>query len=334
MKVALVTHPSSYAHVGPAGHPERPDRLDAAVAGVEQSGLDVIRVEAEAASDQELEAIHSQRFIADLREFCEAGGGRIDADTYAVPGSWEAAVHAAGAGRSAVDTLEREVADVAFVAVRPPGHHAEASRAMGFCLLNNVAITAAHLADASQRVAVVDWDVHHGNGTQRSFYADDRVLYVSVHQSPWYPGTGWIDETGVGAGAGFTVNVPMPARAGGPEYTEAMTRVVVPILEQYEPDWLLVSAGYDGHHRDPLALIDLTEDDYASMATMLADVVPARRTVFLLEGGYDLDAVSDSVAATLQGHGETTPRRGSGFSKRATPIDQVVETLSPYWDLV
>jgi acetoin utilization deacetylase AcuC-like enzyme len=334
VRVALITHPSSYQHVGPAGHPERPERVTAAIAGVEAAGLEVVRVQAEPAGLDDLLTVHEAGFITDLERFCSRGGGAIDADTYAVAGSWEAALSAAGAGPTAVAALDGGDADVAFVVVRPPGHHAEAGRAMGFCLFNNIAITAAALAEAGQRVAIVDWDVHHGNGTQQRFYADPNVLYVSIHQDDWYPGTGRLDEVGEGEGRGYTVNLPMPAGAGGQEYAEVMGRVVVPVLEQFGADWMLVSAGYDAHHRDPLAEISLAEEDFAAMAADLSRMVPGGRTVFHLEGGYDLDAVQGSVAATLAGHTGTFPVRGVGLAGAADSINQIVETLSAHWDVV
>ena len=207
---------------------------------------------------------------------------------------------------------------------------------MGFCLFNNVAVTAAELVESGGRVAIVDWDVHHGNGTQHAFSADPRVLYVSMHQHPFYPGTGWLDEIGEGDAAGTTVNLPMPRGSGGGTYAEALTRVVLPVVEQFEAEWLLVSAGYDAHRLDPLAELDLVEADYALMASALAPLFPDHRAIYFLEGGYDLGAMRDSVTATLNGHA------GLGIESKTAPeeadpagpfIDQIVETLSPYWDL-
>jgi len=336
VRAALVTHPSSLEHRGPPMHPERPDRIGAAVDGVKQSALTVVPLSAEPVDREALLEVHDEALVDALEEFCARGGGAIDADTFVVSASWEAALNAAGSGAIAVRALQTDAADVGFVAMRPPGHHAERARAMGFCLFNNVAITATGLAGAGQRVAIVDWDVHHGNGTQSAFASNPDVLYVSLHQHPFYPGTGWLDEIGSGAGTGMTVNLPMLAGSGGAAYEAAFARVVVPIVEQFDPDWLLVSAGYDAHRHDPLAGIELVEGDYAVMASALAPLVPPRRTVFFLEGGYELEAVQESVSATLDGHAGALPllkaepgARGSG----QRTLDQIVETLGPYWDV-
>ena len=333
MRVGLVTHPSSLEHRGPPSHPERPDRVAAAVAGVEQSSLNVVPLTAEPVAGADLLRVHDPAFVAALQAFCAEGGGAIDADTYAVEASWQAALNAAGAGATAIEALRTGKADVGFIAMRPPGHHAEKARAMGFCLFNNVAIAAASLTAAGERVAIVDWDVHHGNGTQDLFSSDPDVLYVSIHQHPFYPGTGLAHEIGLGRGVGTTINVPMPGGAGGAAYREAMSRVVLPVVEQYAPDWMLVSAGYDAHAADPLAGIRLLEGDYASMASGLAPQVPPQRTVFLLEGGYDLAAVRDSIAATLDGHAGVLKPAAEGELAGSVGIGQIVETLAPYWDV-
>ncbi len=335
MRVALVTHPSSFDHRGPPQHPERHERVSAAVEGVEESSLTVVRVTAEPVERRSLLEVHEASFVDALERFCAGGGGAIDADTFAVGASWPAALNAAGAGAAAVRSLRSDSADVAFLAMRPPGHHAERGQAMGFCLLNNVAVTAAELARAGERVAIVDWDVHHGNGTQRIFAAESDVLYVSLHQHPFYPGTGLPTEIGQGAARGTTVNLPMRAGADGLMYAEAFARVVIPIIRQFEPDWMLVSAGYDAHRSDPLAEIELVEGDYAWMAGALNTLIPKQRTVFFLEGGYDLDALRGSISATLNGHaglgGTEPPANGSEPTNRV--LSQIVETLAPYWDL-
>ncbi len=334
MRVALVTHPSSLGHQGPPQHPERPARIAAAVEGVERSGLEVVRTPAEPVERPALLAVHDRGYVDALEEFCARGGGAIDIDTYAGPRSWEAALNAAGSGATARRALERDEADVAFVAMRPPGHHAERDRAMGFCLFNNIAITAAELTEHGHRVAVVDWDVHHGNGTQNVFAATAEVLYVSIHQHPFYPGTGWMDELGVGDGKGTTVNLPLPGGSGRLVYEQAFRRIVTPIVDQFNPDWLLVSAGYDAHRADPLAGMQLEDEGYSMMSSALAPLVDRGRTVFFLEGGYDLDAVRNSVAATLDGHAHPKPLPGGADDRALDPtIDQIVETLAPYWDV-
>ena len=335
MRVALVTHPSSLDHRGPPQHPERPERVSAAVKGVEESSLTVVRVAAEPVARRSLLEVHEASFVNALERFCADGGGAIDADTFAVGASWDAALNAAGAGAAAVRALRSDSADVAFLAMRPPGHHAEHGQSMGFCLLNNVAVTAAELARAGERIAIVDWDVHHGNGTQQLFAAESDVLYVSLHQHPFYPGTGLATEIGEGAAKGTTVNLPMRAGVNGIIYAEAFARVVIPIIRQFEPDWMLVSAGYDAHRSDPLAEIELVEGDYHWMAGALNTLIPKQRTVFFLEGGYDLEALRGSISATLNGHAglgiSNAPSIGAEAPNPA--LSQIVETLAPYWDL-
>lgn len=224
----------------------------------------------------------------------------LDPDTGVVPASWEAALRAAGAGIDATERLMAGDGDAAFLSVRPPGHHAERNRAMGFCLFNNIAVTAVTLADHGERVAIVDWDVHHGNATQQMFYRDPRVLYVSTHQFPAYPGTGWHDEVGEKEGVGTNWNFPMLPGAGG-DLFRLVTDHTVNLFERFRPTWLLVSAGYDAHTNDPLAALDLTAEDYGAIASRLVPLVPAGRTIFFLEGGYDLEALETSIRATLEG---------------------------------
>ena len=301
MRALAVTHPSGLDHDTGQGHPERPARLGAVVSGIENSGLEVVRLEAPRAGLDDLALIHDEAYIRSIEAFCAAGGGSLDPDTHVSDGSWEAALRSAGAGLGAIEALEQGAADVGFVATRPPGHHALPARAMGFCLFNNIAVAARKLTGTGSRGAIVDWDVHHGNGTQDVFYDDDSVLYVSIHESPWYPGTGAADETGAGAGADTTLNFPVPDGTKGDVYRWLIAHAVVPRIEQFEPDWILVSAGYDAHRSDPLAYIELEDDDYGAMAGALRGLVPAGRTAFFLEGGYNLEAISRSVAATLRG---------------------------------
>ena len=235
------------------GHVERPVRLDAVHEGLRAAGIDgaVQQLPERRASRAELERVHAGAYLDELEAYCRRGGGRLDLDTSVSASSFDIARLAAGAGLAAVDELERGVATAAFCAVRPPGHHAEPDHAMGFCLLNNVAITAAALRDRGQRVLIVDWDAHHGNGTQDMFFADPDVMYVSLHEWPLYPGTGRLDDVGVGAGAGTTVNFPLPAGATGDVFLAALDDVVAPLVTRFAPDWVLVSAGFDAHRARP-----------------------------------------------------------------------------------
>ncbi len=300
VRCALYTHEACWRHDTGLWHPEQPERLDAVVKGARLSGVELVEREAPEASLESLQTIHRPAYIAQIHDFCAAGGGSLDPDTVASPGSWEAALRSAGAGLAAIDALTAGEADAAFLAVRPPGHHATRDQAMGFCLFNNIAVAAEHLTRRGEKVAIVDWDVHHGNSTQEMFYDRGDVLYLSMHEFPFYPGTGWIDETGAGDGSGFNINLPFPAETAGDAYEEAWVRVVLPVLRAVEPDWVLVSAGYDGHADDPLAHIRLQAGDYGRMAYRLAEIAPGR-LVFFLEGGYDMEAMAESVSATLRG---------------------------------
>jgi acetoin utilization deacetylase AcuC-like enzyme len=301
VSVLLATHPEFAEHLATRRHPESPARLEAVLAGIRRSPVAdaVTAVSPEPASRADLERVHPASLLDELERFCESGGGRIDADTAVGDGSWPAALRAAGAGIDAVGRLERGEGDAAFLAVRPPGHHALAARPMGFCLLNNVAVTAAHLADRGERVLIVDWDAHHGNGTQDIFYEDPRVLYVSLHQWPLYPGTGRMEERGSGPGNGATFNLPMPPGADGDAYRAALDDVVTPLAEAFAPTWVLVSAGFDAHRADPLTDLDLTAGDYADLTARVVRLAPAGRRIAFLEGGYDLDALALSAGATV-----------------------------------
>ncbi|MGI8776976.1 MAG: histone deacetylase family protein [Acidimicrobiales bacterium] len=299
MRVLCESHPAFATHDAGPGHPEGPDRLAATLAGIDSLGLgdDVVRVEPRPASVEEVAGVHEPGFVDALERYCARGGGQVDADTRAGPESWNAALLAVGAGLDAVERLRDGQADAAFCVVRPPGHHATPSRAMGFCLLNNLAVCAASLVAAGERVVVVDWDAHHGNGTQDAFWSDPRVLYVSMHQWPLYPGTGRLTETGSGAGAGLTVNLPLPPGATGDVYATAFERVVAPVAAAFDPTWVLVSAGFDAHRACPLTSLGLSAGDYADLGRRSAELAPTGRCVAFLEGGYDLVALEASVAA-------------------------------------
>jgi len=298
-----------FRHRSNGYHPERPERLEAARAAIERSELSFAPVEPRPATDEELERVHDPKFIKWLRTL---GGeqGYIDADTYVGPESVAVAELAAGGTVAMVDALIDGPNKRGVALVRPPGHHARPDHAMGFCLLNNVAIAAAHArARGLSRVAIVDWDVHHGNGTQDAFVSDPSVLYVSTHQFPFYPGTGAVLETGEGEGKGFTVNVPLTAGGGDGIYRAAFERVILPVLEEYAPELILVSAGFDASARDPLAEMTLSADAFGWMARSLrtiADRTAQGRIALVLEGGYDLVALESGLLAATRGMVEGT----------------------------
>jgi acetoin utilization deacetylase AcuC-like enzyme len=300
----VVAGPSgATAHDGGPQHPERQARVLAVMDGVaalERDGAEVVTPDVEEAPMEALTRVHSPSYLAALEEFCAEGGGHIDADTYARADSWTAARLAAGAGLVALDELDRRGEGVAFVPVRPPGHHALAGRAMGFCLLNNIAVAAASRTARGERVLIVDWDVHHGNGSQAIFWDDPDVLYVSTHQHPLYPGTGSAEEVGGAEAAGLTINLPLPPGATGDVVRRALDEVARPTIDAFSADWVLVSCGFDAHRADPLSNLDLESGDFAELARVVADFAPAPgRLVLFLEGGYDLDALRASVEATL-----------------------------------
>jgi acetoin utilization deacetylase AcuC-like enzyme len=300
--LVLAADPELDRHNTGVDHPEQPARLRAALSGLDAAGIRdaVVHLEPRRASEEELALVHPRSYFESLRAFCEAGGGAVDPDTITVPGSWDTALLAVGGGLAAVDALAQGAGDVGFVAARPPGHHASADRAMGFCLLNNIAISAAYLAERGERVAIVDWDVHHGNGTQDIFWDDARVLYISTHQSPLYPGTGAADQTGGSDAPGTTVNIPLPPGATGDVVRRALEEVAAPVVERFRPTWVLVSAGFDAHRADPLANLRLSSSDFADLAATVSGFCPEPgRLLLFLEGGYDLDALRMSVGATL-----------------------------------
>jgi acetoin utilization deacetylase AcuC-like enzyme len=300
----LFHHASSLEH-DPGPHPEQPARIIAIERALRaRGGLGFERRESPAATRAQLEAVHTARLIDGVRALCAGGGGAIDADTIVSEGSWAAAMHSAGGAVALVDALLTEQARLGVSIHRPPGHHAEARRAMGFCLFNNIAIAARHARDAHgvDRILILDWDVHHGNGTQDVFYATDEVLFASIHESPLYPGTGAAGEVGDGPGVGFTLNLPVPAGSGDEVFGSLVEHVVVPAARAYAPGLVLISAGYDAHVDDPLAGCRVTDRGYATMAASvraLADELGVPVGV-VLEGGYALDALAGGLVATLE----------------------------------
>jgi acetoin utilization deacetylase AcuC-like enzyme len=306
MTTGLYYSPRYLEHAA-AGHPESPARLEAAWSQVQRYGLlhDVAIAEPPPAELADLERVHTPAHVRTVRAIAQDGGGWIDGDTFVAPASYDAALLAAGAAIAGSDAVMSGRQENAFALVRPPGHHALPARAMGFCLFNNVAVAAAwaRARGGAERVLIVDFDVHHGNGTQDIFYDRADVALVSTHQFPLYPGTGRLGETGAGAGEGYSVNLPLPPGCGDAVYLRAFDEVLAPLARRYRPDLILVSAGYDAHWSDPLANMRLTVEGYVAMVERLRELASelcGGRLVALLEGGYNLGAVAAAVVATCQ----------------------------------
>ena len=332
----VYSHPASERHVNHLAGVEAPQRFPAALAGVDEAERGGVRVErhsCEPAGEETLAAVHAPAYLDYLKELCAAGGGYLSLDTALNGSSWEAASLASGAACAAVDSALS--GEAAFVIARPPGHHAGTATGMGFCLLNHAAVAAEHARSRGvERVAILDWDVHHGNGTQDVFYEDHRVLYLSVHQSPFYPGTGGVREVGEGRGRGLTVNVPLPARSGEEAYAAAFAGVLLPVLREFRPGLILVSAGYDAHAADPLGGMGLEASSFGRFASALAALareIEASPLALVLEGGYNLGALTEGVAATIRGVEEPhyAPPEYEGSPR---PVEEARKVLAPLWE--
>ena len=338
MPVILIHSERFAEHQTPPGHPERPERaeaMDAVASRWRARGLEIVAPRA--ATHEQLARVHDEDHVRRMAQLAGTAAA-LDPDTYTSPETHEIALLAAGACVDAVERMMGTTGHAAAALVRPPGHHAERNRAMGFCLFNNAAVGAAHaLTLGAQKVAIVDYDVHHGNGTQHTFERDPRVLYVSLHQFPYYPGTGAADETGHGDGRGFTVNLPLDAGAVDEDYQIAFSEVVVPVVRQFAPDLLVVSAGFDAHERDPLGGMRVTTAAFGAMTRELKEVADEccrGRLAAVVEGGYDLAALAGSLDAAidaLNGAAAPWPRSGIASSRGRDAIEAARSALAGCW---
>jgi acetoin utilization deacetylase AcuC-like enzyme len=327
-RTALIADRRYLDHYAGRVHPERPERVAAMIDMAERLQRPDLKLYApRAAALAELELCHQDDYIAQVEHTSTLERANFDPDTHTSSATWKTATLAAGGVLTAVEAVLAAEAHNAFAIVRPPGHHALANRAMGFCFFNNVAIAAAALIanHGLNRVLILDWDVHHGNGTQEIFYASPQVLYMSLHQYPFYPGTGLFEEVGVGAGAGYTVNVPMPASFGDDEYLRAFDDLLMPIARQFKPEFILISSGFDCHFRDPLGGMRVTERGFLAMARRLKRLAAefcAGRLVAALEGGYDLKALADSGREVIDelGRADDEPIAPAADGLRVIPI--------------
>lgn len=330
-------HPASLTHAIP-GHPERPERLIALEAALaERDWLGFEPVLSPAATREQLTRVHPEAHVDLIEDLCAAGGGQIDADTACIPQTWEAATRAAGGAVALVDALLGGDAPTGFSAHRPPGHHAEPARAMGFCFLNNVAVAATHAraVHGVQRVLIVDWDVHHGNGTEAIFRFSPDVLLASIHQSPLYPGTGPASEVGTGDGEGFTVNLPVPPGSGDAAFGSLVEHVAVPLARAFDPGLVLVSAGFDAHQLDPLASCQVTEAGYVAMTASLRRLCAQLGVPLglVLEGGYSVEALVGSVCALAPVLTADEPP-AAAVVQRDSLADAALGRLERFWPAV
>jgi len=328
------SHASSLDH-DTGAHPENGSRLRAIEAALDEAGWPGLeRVEAPAATREQLARVHVPEHIDAIERFAASGGGMLDVDTIGSEGSFEAALHAAGGPVNAAERLLAGEDRFAFCALRPPGHHAEAARAMGFCLFNNIAVASAHAIEAAgaERVLVLDWDIHHGNGTEAIFARSDEVLYASIHQWPLYPGTGPVDYVGVGAGEGYTVNLPVPPGSDSETFLSLVQHVVVPIAREFRPGLVAISAGYDAHRDDPLADCAVDTEGYGHMAATMRALASELDVPVLvcLEGGYDPAALAASVVATVRALGSDA-EAPQALRERAAPF---VDRHRAHWPVL
>jgi len=343
MRVGIVYDPIYLKHET-GEHVENSGRLLSIKSYLEQNNIMPLLtpISPRLAKMNELTLVHQSRYIKDIQSFCTSGGGYLDLDTVVSARSYEVALCAVGGAMRAAESVMQNEVDSVFALIRPPGHHAVFNRAMGFCLFNNIAITAKDALSkyGLERLAIIDFDVHHGNGTQDAFYADPRVLYVSTHQSPLFPGTGHIEETGSGPAKGTNINIPLPPGCGDAEFKQAFEQVVAPAIERFRPQLLLVSAGYDAHWADTISQMQLSVNGFADIVGIikrLASELCSNRLVFMLEGGYNLRALAASIQATfevlLEKELTPDPLGSSATGRQAPDIGQLLKYIKQTHDL-
>ncbi len=347
-KIGVVRHPIYREHDMGLYHPESPERLQAIEREINRTSFKdpLIEIEPRPALTKELQRVHSLSYIHQISS-TSGKNVRLDPDTSTSPKSYDAALLAAGGVIEAVNKVLEGKVDQAFALVRPPGHHAEDDRAMGFCLFNNVAIAAKHALEDKKlkRILIVDWDLHHGNGTQHSFYSDPRVIYFSTHQYPYYPGTGSLQEIGEGEGEGYTINVPLTTGNGDEEYANIFRQILIPVGQSFSPELILVSAGFDIHKGDPLGGMNVTETGFARLAHLilkLAEETCGGRVVFTLEGGYNVEGEAKAVVQilhTLQGELPFDPKErekaeDQALKKILPTLDRIKSIYRPYWKVL
>lgn len=332
-RTGIVYHPLYLEHET-NGHPEKKERLSAILNMISSERVNVELITPKAATVDQVAAVHNRSYIDQVRAICEHGGGYLDVDTVLSKRSYDAALMAAGGAMAAVDATLNGF-DSAFAMVRPPGHHAMPSRGMGFCIFNNIAVAARHAqATGLEKVLIVDWDVHHGNGTNAIFYSDRSVLYFSTHQFPHYPGTGRATDVGEDGAEGTKVNVPLPSGTGDEGYMMVFREILRPIALEFQPDIVLVSAGQDPHQDDPLGGMCLTATGFGAMAGMvkeIADICCRGRLAASLEGGYNLQAQAEAIVAELKAFGGSVPQVSGTDLKVAQRIEEIKKIQSAYW---
>ncbi len=341
MRVGIVRHPIYLEHITDDFHPENPQRLVHIYAMLDELSKDgLVYVEPRMATHEEIALNHDMTYINFVAETKGKVQRRLDPDTVTSPKSYEAACMAVGGFLELCDALYAGKVDSGFALVRPPGHHAERAKAMGFCIFNNIAVGARYLVKKQglEKVMIVDWDLHHGNGTQHSFYDDPRILYASTHQYPYYPGTGWYDEIGSGKGKGYTINVPLSYGMGDADYVHVFEEIILPVAAKWKPEIILVSAGFDTHRNDPLGGMRVTESGFAKMTKLLMEAAKTScggRILFVLEGGYDLPGLTNSTKAVILELRET-PLYVQDYEEIPSSgvqqtVDHVKQALRPCW---